>query len=153
MCSSYQCCVTLKCECAYMSYTLRVLCDSVTKLANMAYENWRWRRNTNARTKRTNSVCYWVIENYAWYVCSTYKKIVPESVNKVLHHWSIAITYQTLSVKEIKASIECADALNGFNDDVLEQKINDLVNEAIRLELPDFDEKVLNVCDSWNVSW
>ena len=46
------------------------------------------------------------------------------------------MTYETLSTFEIKASIECADTLNSFNDDVLEQSIDELVNDAIRLDLP-----------------
>jgi len=37
-------------------------------------------------------------------------------------------------------SIECADTLNSFNEDVLEQNIDKLVNEAIQLDLP-------NCCD------
>jgi len=34
-------------------------------------------------------------------------------------------------------SIECAEALNSFNDDTMNAKIVDLVNEAICLELPE----------------
>ena len=35
-----------------------------------------------------------------------------------------------------------------INDDILEQKIDDLVDEVIQLELPEFDEYVFNVCNS-----
>jgi len=54
-------------------------------------------------------------------------KSVPKLLSKVLYHWHISVTYQTLSLFEIRASIECADALNSFNEDVLEQKIDDYV--------------------------
>jgi len=73
---------------------------------------------------------------------------VPTLFNKLLHYWSYYVTYQTLSVKEIAISIECADALNSFNEDVLEQKIDDLVDEAIRLNLPEFGEIIRNIYDS-----
>jgi len=62
----------------------------------------------------------------------------------VLHHWNTFVTYETLSLSEIKASVECADALNSFNDDVLQRKIDALVNEAIYLDLPMYDENVVN---------
>jgi len=67
----------------------------------------------------------------------THMQSVPELFGKVLHHWNIAVTYQTLSVKEIKISIECADTLNSFNDVVFEKSIDELVDSAIRLDLPD----------------
>jgi len=54
------------------------------------------------------------------------------------------VTYEALSTFEIKASIECADTLNSFNEDVLNRKIDDLVNEAIHLDLPTYDENVFN---------
>jgi len=63
-------------------------------------------------------------------------KSVPELFDKMLYHWNSTITYKDLSVKEIKISIECADTLNSFNDDVLEQNIDELVNNVIRFDLP-----------------
>jgi len=69
----------------------------------------------------------------------------PTLAGKVLHHWNKFVTYKTLSLFEIKASIECADALNSFNDDILQRKIDDLVNEAIALDLPMYDENIFNV--------
>jgi len=63
----------------------------------------------------------------------------PKLRGKALHHWSAFVTYETLSLFEIRASIECADALNNFNDDVLQRKIDELVDEAIQL-------KILNGC-------
>ena len=36
----------------------------------------------------------------------------PTLVGKVLHYWGNFVTYETLSAFELKASIECADALN-----------------------------------------
>jgi len=42
-----------------------------------------------------------------------------------------------LSIFEIKASIECADTLNSLNEGMLYREIDDLVNEAIQIELPD----------------
>jgi len=54
--------------------------------------------------------------------------------------------YENLTAFKINASIECADALNSFNDDLWERKIDDLVDEAIRLELPEYDEAVFNLC-------
>jgi len=56
---------------------------------------------------------------------------------KVLHHWDTKVTYHTLSLREIMNSIECAEALNSFNNDIMNAKIDDLVNKAIRLELPE----------------
>ena len=58
------------------------------------------------------------------------------SRGKILYHWNNIVKYDMLSVFQIKASIECADTLNSFNDDLVQQKIDDLVNEAIQLELP-----------------
>ena len=40
--------------------------------------------------------------------------------------------------------LECADMLNSFNEDVLNRKIDDLVNEAIYLDLSIYDENVFN---------
>jgi len=68
----------------------------------------------------------------------------PMLIGKVLHHWNNFVIYETLSIFEIKASIECADALNSFNDDILQREIDDIVNEAISLELPMYDENVFN---------
>jgi len=73
-------------------------------------------------------------------------KSVPVLFNNILHHWNIVVTYKTLSIFETKSSIECADALNSFNDDVLEQKIDELVDSVMWLDLPEFDEQILNVC-------
>jgi len=36
---------------------------------------------------------------------------IPELANKTLHHWYHTVTYQNLSVKEIKFSVENADTL------------------------------------------
>ena len=36
---------------------------------------------------------------------------IPELSNKTLHHWYHTVTYQNLSVKEIKFSVENADTL------------------------------------------
>jgi len=69
----------------------------------------------------------------------------PKLIGKVLHHWNSYVTYETLSLFEIKASIECADALNSFNDDIEERKIDDLVNEAIALDLPTYDKNLFNI--------
>ena len=71
-------------------------------------------------------------------------KSVPELFDKALYHWNSAITYEGLSVKEIRRSIECADTLNSFNDDVLEQSIDELVNDALQLDIPNSCE-----CDCW----
>ena len=68
--------------------------------------------------------------------------------NKVLYHWHIAVNYQTLSLCEIRASIECADALNSFDEDVIDQKIDDLIDEAIRLNLPELDDIIRSVCEN-----
>jgi len=46
------------------------------------------------------------------------------------------VIYETLSNVEIKISIACADTLNSFNDDIMNGKIDDLVNEAINSESP-----------------
>jgi len=61
---------------------------------------------------------------------------VPTLFSKLLHYWSYYVTYQTLSVKEIAISIECADALNSFKDDIMSKNIDDLVNGAICLDVP-----------------
>lgn len=71
-------------------------------------------------------------------------KIEPTLTGKILHDWSNFVTYETLSLFEIKASIECAHTLNSFNEDILLRKIDDLVNEAISLELPMYDENIFN---------
>jgi len=57
-------------------------------------------------------------------------------VKKVLHHWDNIVTYKMLSVSQIKASLECADTLNSFNENLVPKKIDDLVNDAIQIELP-----------------
>jgi len=70
---------------------------------------------------------------------------MPELFNKVLHHWNIAVMYKTLPVFEIKLSIECADALNSFNDDIMSKNIDELVNDAICLDMP-------NCCECCQIS-
>ena len=76
----------------------------------------------------------------------------PKLTGKVLHHWHMHVTCETLSLIEIKASIECADTLNSFNDDLMDREIDDLVNEAIALELPMYDENIFNVmCEQCGV--
>jgi len=76
----------------------------------------------------------------------------PKLTGKVLHHWNTYVTYETLSLFEIKASVECADALKSFNDDFMDRKIDDLVNEAIALDLPEYDENIFNVmCEQCGV--
>ena len=62
---------------------------------------------------------------------------VPKLFGKVLYHWGNGNNYECLSTEEIKTSIECADTLNSFTDDTLQQKIDTLVNDAIQLVLPD----------------
>lgn len=71
-------------------------------------------------------------------------KIEPTLTGKILQDWSNFVTYETLSLFEIKASIECAHTLNSFNEDILLTKIDDLVNEALSLELPMYDENIFN---------
>jgi len=44
------------------------------------------------------------------------------SRGKILYHWNNIVTYDMLSVFQIKASIECADTLNSFNDDLVQQQ-------------------------------
>jgi len=44
-----------------------------------------------------------------------YVRSVPELVDKMLHHWHYTTTYQTLSVEDIKDSVENADILNMLN--------------------------------------
>jgi len=63
----------------------------------------------------------------------------------ILHHWDKWTNYENLTVFKINASIECADALNSFNSDLWDKKIDDLVNEAIQLDLPEFGETIYNV--------
>ena len=67
----------------------------------------------------------------------------------MLHHWDRWTNYENSTVFKIRASIECADALNSFYDDLWDRKIDDLVDEAIRLDLPEFDETIFNVTDGW----
>jgi len=43
---------------------------------------------------------------------------VPVLFGKILHHWNVNATYQTLNVSEIRSSIECTDVLNSLNDDL-----------------------------------
>jgi len=71
---------------------------------------------------------------------------VPTLFGKILHHWSSHVTYQTFSVNEMWSSIECADILNSFNDELENRQIDELVNEAILLDLPEFDDALFNVC-------
>jgi len=59
-----------------------------------------------------------------------------DALGKVLHHWNNFVTYNTSSVFEINASIKCSDVLNSLNDDILQREIDELVNEAIQIELP-----------------
>lgn len=92
------------------------------KLATVALGKWK---NVEIRLPEPREQTVYVVElqrskKHGLYV--THMQSVPELFGKVLHHWNIAVTYQTLSVKEIKISIECADTLNSFNDDVLEKK-------------------------------
>jgi len=75
-----------------------------------------------------------------------YMRSVPILFGKILHHWSYHISYQTLNVLEIRLSIECADVLNSFDDELENRKIDELANEAILLERPIFDDTILNVC-------
>jgi len=56
---------------------------------------------------------------------------VPTLFGKILYHWSFNVIYQTLTVCEIRSSIECADVLNSFDDEIENRQIDDLVNEAI----------------------
>ena len=65
---------------------------------------------------------------------------------KVLHHWNINVTYHKLNVSEIRSSIECADLVNSFSDGLENGQIDELVNEAILLDLPEFDDALVNVC-------
>jgi len=51
-----------------------------------------------------------------------------------------------LSVNEIRSSIECADVLNSFNDELENRQIDELISEAMSLEVLEFDEGVFNVC-------
>jgi len=46
----------------------------------------------------------------------------PALIDKILHYWNKFVTYETLSIFEIKISIECADTLNSLSDDVSEKK-------------------------------
>ena len=71
---------------------------------------------------------------------------MPVLFGKIFHHWNVNGTYQTLNVSEIRLSIEGADILNSFNDELENRKIDELVNEAILLELPEFDDTLFNVC-------
>jgi len=70
----------------------------------------------------------------------------PVLFGKILHHWNCNVTYQTLTVSEIGLSIECVDILNSFNDELEKRQIDELVSEAILLELPEFDDALCNVC-------
>jgi len=65
--------------------------------------------------------------------------------DKVLHHWDRWTSYENLTAFKINTRIECADALNSFNDELWDRKIDDLVDEAIRLDLPEFGETIVNV--------
>jgi len=44
-----------------------------------------------------------------------YVRNTPELLNKMLHHWYYSITYQILSVQDIKNSVENADIVNMLN--------------------------------------
>jgi len=70
---------------------------------------------------------------------------VPILFNKLLHHWSFNVTYQTLNAAEIRSSIECADVLNRFDAEIEGRLIDELVTEAILLERPIFDDNIFNV--------
>jgi len=71
---------------------------------------------------------------------------VPALFGKILHHLNYNVTYRTLNESEIRLSIECADMLNSFNDELENRQIDELVNEAILLDLPEFDDALINVC-------
>jgi len=75
-----------------------------------------------------------------------YIRNVPVLFGKILHHWNYNITYQTLNASEIRLSIECADILNSFHDELENRQIDELVNEAMLLDLPEFDEALFYVC-------
>jgi len=53
--------------------------------------------------------------------------------------------YENLSEIKIYDSIKCADALNSFNEEIWTNKIDHLINEAICLYIPEYDEAVFNV--------
>ena len=55
-----------------------------------------------------------LLKNNGIYV--QYVQDVPELINKILHYWDPSVTYQTLSIKEIKNSVEYADAINHIDD-------------------------------------
>ena len=44
-----------------------------------------------------------------------YVRAAPKLLNKVLHHWYCTTTYQTMSVQDIKDSVENPDILNMLN--------------------------------------
>jgi len=63
-----------------------------------------------------------------------------------LHHWNISVTYHTLSIEEIKASVESADTLNSFSDDdTFDQVVDELVNEAMQIEWQYYFETIVVV--------
>ena len=71
---------------------------------------------------------------------------MPTLFNKLLHYWSYYVTYRTFNISEIRLSIECADVLNSFDDELENRHIDELVTEAILLEQPLFDDNIVNVC-------
>jgi len=69
-----------------------------------------------------------LLKNNAIYV--QYVRDAPELINKILHYWDPSITYQTLSTKEIKNSVEYAYAINNLGDcDESKQGVGDMTNE------------------------
>jgi len=75
-----------------------------------------------------------------------YIRNVPTLFCKILHHWNFYVTYQTLNAAEIRSSIECADVLNSFDDELENRQIEELIAEAMLLERPEFDDTIFNVC-------
>ena len=61
------------------------------------------------------------------------------------NHWDRWTNYENLTAFKINTGIECADALNSFNGDLWDRKIDKLVDEAIKLDLLEFDETIVNV--------
>ena len=79
------------------------------------------------------------------------KQIVPDTTGceKPRILFICDVLEMTRWVKEIEISIECADTLNSFDDDILNKKIDDLVNEAINLKPPNCCE-CCQLC-VWNI--
>jgi len=74
-------------------------------------------------------------------VCKTRTDVLP--IENEMYEWPVGLTYEKLTKNltafKINASIECADALNSFNKDLVNREMDDL-NKAIQLDLPKFDE-------------